>query len=157
MTCSGSTVPGHGPAGRPSFGSPGWNPVAVRGDDMAERVTSGGPAPTVTEADLDAFLRHRDDALARAEDRAASLALEAISGRIIHLAAGIVMHQNGLAPDAAEDLLRRSARMAAITLPQLAASVVRSGALAGSAVPHGPGARRETTSMSQGMRRTLTC
>jgi hypothetical protein len=38
-------------------------------------------------------------AVARAEDQAASLALEAISGRTINLAAGIVMHQCGLAPD----------------------------------------------------------
>jgi hypothetical protein len=69
-------------------------------------------------------------AVARAEDQSASLALEAISGRTINLAIGIVMHQNGLAPDDAEDLLRRSARTAGICLAQLAASVVRSGALA---------------------------
>jgi hypothetical protein len=75
-------------------------------------------------------------ALARAEDRAASLALEAISGRAINLATGIVMYQNGLAPDDAEDLLRKHARMAGRGLTQVAASVVRSGALADSAAPH---------------------
>lgn len=75
-------------------------------------------------------------AVARAEDRAASLALEAISGRAINLATGIVMRQYGLAPDAAEDLLRQSARMAAWSLTQVAAGVVRSGALAGPAPPH---------------------
>jgi ANTAR domain len=76
-------------------------------------------------------------AVARAEDRAASLALEAISGRTINLAAGIVMHQNGLAPDAAEDLLRQSARMTGRGLAQLAASVVRSGSLADSVAAQG--------------------
>ena len=76
-------------------------------------------------------------AVARAEDRAASLALEAISGRTINLATGIVMHQHGLAPDHAEDLLRQSARTAASGLPLLAASVVRSGALADSAASPG--------------------
>lgn len=74
-------------------------------------------------------------AVARAEDRAASLALEAISGRTINLATGVVMHQYGLAPDDAEDLLRRSARMAARGLAQVAAHVVRSGALPDSAAP----------------------
>jgi hypothetical protein len=74
-------------------------------------------------------------AVARAEDRAASLALEAISGRTINLATGIVMHQNGLAADDAEDLLRQSARITARSLAQVAASVVRSGALADSAAP----------------------
>ena len=76
-------------------------------------------------------------AVARAEERAASLALEAISGRTINLATGIVMHQYGLSPDHAEDLLRKSARVAAWGLPQLAASVVCSGALADSAAPSG--------------------
>jgi hypothetical protein len=75
-------------------------------------------------------------AVARAETQAASLALEAISGRTISLATGIVMHQNGLAPDDAEDLLRQSARMAGRGLAQVAASVVRSGALADSATSH---------------------
>jgi hypothetical protein len=76
-------------------------------------------------------------AVARAEDRAASLALEAISGRTINLAIGIVMHQRGLAPDEAERLLRRSARMAGTGLAQVATSVVRAGALADSAASHG--------------------
>jgi hypothetical protein len=83
-------------------------------------------------------------AVARAEARAASLALEAISGRAINLATGIVMHQKVLAPDDAEDLLRQCARTAGSSLAQIAASVVRSGALAGSSAPHarpGPGAR----------------
>jgi hypothetical protein len=79
-------------------------------------------------------------AVARAEDRAASLALEAISGRVINVATGVVMHQHGLAPDDAEDLLRQSARRAATGLAQVAASVVRSGVLAESAAPrHRPG------------------
>ena len=72
-------------------------------------------------------------AVARAEDRAASLALEAISGRTINLAIGIVMHQTGLPSDDAEDLLRQSARTAGTGLAKLAAGVVRSGALADSA------------------------
>ena len=76
-------------------------------------------------------------AVARAEERAASLALEAICGRTINLATGIVMQQYGLSPEGAEDLLRQSARTAAGGLPQLAASVVRSGALADSAAPSG--------------------
>jgi ANTAR domain-containing protein len=76
-------------------------------------------------------------AVARAEDRAASLALEAISGRTINLAIGIVMQQNGLQPDDAEDLLRQSARAAGRGLAQMAASVVRSGAPGESASSHG--------------------
>ena len=76
-------------------------------------------------------------AVARAENQGASLALEAISGRTINLATGIVMHQNGLAPDDAEDLLRQSARTAEIDLAQMAASVVRSGTLGDPAAPHG--------------------
>jgi hypothetical protein len=67
--------------------------------------------------------------VARAEDRAAALALEAISGRTISLATGIVMYQERLAADDAEDLLRRSARMTGRSLHQVAASVVRSGSL----------------------------
>jgi len=74
-------------------------------------------------------------AVARAEDRAARLALEAISGRTINLATGVVMRQYGLASDDAEDLLRQSARRAARSLAQVAASVVRSGALADSTAP----------------------
>jgi ANTAR domain len=64
-------------------------------------------------------------AVARAEDQAASLALEAISGRTINLAIGILMHQNGLLPDDADDLLRQSARTTGRGLAQMAASVVR--------------------------------
>jgi ANTAR domain len=71
-------------------------------------------------------------AVARAEDRAASLALEAISGRTISLAVGIVMHQHGTAADDAEDLLRQSAGMTSRSLHQVAASVVRSGTLGAS-------------------------
>jgi ANTAR domain len=67
--------------------------------------------------------------VARAEDRAASLAVQAICGRTISLATGIVMHQDGLAADDAEDLLRQSAEMTDGSLHQVAASVVRSGAL----------------------------
>ena len=68
-------------------------------------------------------------AMARAEDRAASLALAAISGRTINLATGIVMHRNKLAADDAEDLLRQSAWTTGRSLHQVAASVVRSGSL----------------------------
>jgi ANTAR domain len=74
-------------------------------------------------------------AVARAEDRAASLALEAISGHTIGLATGVVMGQYGLAPEDAEDLLRRSARMSGRGLAQVAASVVRCGALPEGALP----------------------
>ena len=63
--------------------------------------------------------------VARAEDQAAGVALEAISGRTINLATGIVMHQNGLAAQDAEDLLRRHARMTGSSLHEAAASVVR--------------------------------
>jgi hypothetical protein len=71
-------------------------------------------------------------AVARAEDRAANLAVEAISGRTISLATGIVMHQNGLPADDAEHLLRQSAGMTGRDLHQVAAGVVRSGALGAS-------------------------
>jgi ANTAR domain len=71
-------------------------------------------------------------AMARAEDQAASLALEAISNRTIGLATGIVMHQYGLGPEDAEDLLRQSATMSARGLAHVAASVVRCGALVAS-------------------------
>jgi ANTAR domain len=74
-------------------------------------------------------------AVARAEDQAANLALEAISARTVNLATGIVMHQNGLWPNDAGELLRQSARTAGIGLSQVAASVVRSGSLAGPAAP----------------------
>jgi len=76
-------------------------------------------------------------AVARAEDQAASLALEAISGRTINLAIGILIHQNGLPPEDAEDLLRQSARTAGTGLARMAACVVRSGALADPAASHG--------------------
>jgi hypothetical protein len=66
-------------------------------------------------------------AVARAEDRAATLALEAISGRTVSLATGIVMHQNGLTAQNAEHLLRQSAGRTGGNLHQLAAGVVRSG------------------------------
>jgi hypothetical protein len=68
-------------------------------------------------------------AVAQAEDRAASLALRAISGRTVSLATGIVMHQHGLGADEAEDLLRRAAGPTGGGLRQVAASVVRSGVL----------------------------
>jgi hypothetical protein len=68
-------------------------------------------------------------AVARAEDRAARLAIEAISGRAIHLATGIVMHQHGLAADDAEQLLRRSATTASADLHQVAVAVIHAGAL----------------------------
>jgi hypothetical protein len=72
--------------------------------------------------------------VARAEDRAANLALEAISGRTISLAIGIVMHQERLAADDAEDLLRRSAATTGRGLHEVAASVVRSGSLGASGI-----------------------
>jgi hypothetical protein len=65
-------------------------------------------------------------AVARAEQRAASLALEAISGRTINLATGIIMHRDRLPAADAEDLLRQSARTTGSDLYQVAASVVRS-------------------------------
>jgi hypothetical protein len=68
-------------------------------------------------------------AMARAEDRAANLALEAISGHTISLATGIVMHQAGLAADDAEHLLRQSAVLSGTDLHQMAAGVVQSGSL----------------------------
>jgi ANTAR domain len=74
-------------------------------------------------------------AVARAEDQAAGLALQAVSGRGISIATGIVMHEKGLAPDDAEDLLRQCARRAGTGLAEVAAGVVRSGSLAAS----GPG------------------
>jgi hypothetical protein len=68
-------------------------------------------------------------AVARAEDRAATLALGSISGRTIGLAVGIVMHQNGLQADDAEHMLRQLAGRTATDLHQVAAGVVRSGSL----------------------------
>jgi ANTAR domain len=76
-------------------------------------------------------------AVARAEDRAASLALAAISGRTVSLATGIVMHQDGLAAEEAEDRLRQAAAMTGSSLHEVAASVLRSGALPGRAARGG--------------------
>jgi ANTAR domain len=81
-------------------------------------------------------------AVARAEDRAANLVLQAISGRTISLATGIVMHQNGLAADDAEVLLRQSAGTAGRDLHQVAADVVRSGSLLASRAPRNGLGRR---------------
>ena len=75
-------------------------------------------------------------ALARAEDQAASLALQAIAGRTITLATGIIMHQYGLTPDQAEDLLRQSAKTAGASLAQLAATVAGTGVLPDPVPPH---------------------
>jgi hypothetical protein len=83
-------------------------------------------------------------AVAQAEDRAADLVLAAISGRRISLATGIVMHQNGLAADAAEDLLRQTARLTGRDLHQVAASVTHSGSLGASLVPRNGAARRRS-------------
>jgi FCD domain len=96
-------------------------------------------------------------AVRRAEDRAARLALEAVSGRTIQLATGIVMQQRGLAPDSAEDLLRESAKLTAKDLYEVAASVVRSGALtvartSGQAAAAPPDRRRWRGSSSAGGR-----
>jgi hypothetical protein len=109
-----------------------------------------GRAPSPTDAAVaDLMVKHvvalvdRERliaAVSRAEDRAASLALEAVCGRTISLATGIVMHQNRLTADEAEKLLRQSARIAGTDLAQLAAGVVRSGAL-----PHSAAAPRMTT------------
>jgi ANTAR domain len=77
-------------------------------------------------------------ALARAEDQAAGLALRAVSARAISIATGIVMHQKGLGPDDAEELLRQCARTDGAALSEVAACVVRSGSLAASS---GPGRR----------------
>jgi hypothetical protein len=81
------------------------------------------------------------EVVAQAEDRAANLALQAISGRTISLATGIVMLQNGLAADDAEDLLRQSAASASRELHQVAADVVRSGSLLASPARNGIGRR----------------
>jgi hypothetical protein len=76
-------------------------------------------------------------AVAQAEGQAADLALRAISGRGINLAIGIVMHQKGLTPDEAEDLLRRRARATGTSLDQVATSVVRSASASASASGEG--------------------
>jgi ANTAR domain len=73
--------------------------------------------------------------VAAADDRAARLAVEAITARTINIATGIVMHQRGLAPDDADDLLRQCARTAETGLSEMAATVVRSGSLTGSPRP----------------------
>jgi hypothetical protein len=78
-------------------------------------------------------------AVAQAEDRAANLALVAISGRTISLATGVVMHHKGLAAADAEDLLRQTAALTGRDLHQVAASVVQSGSLSAS-----PAARNGT-------------
>jgi ANTAR domain len=67
--------------------------------------------------------------VAQAEDRTAGLALQAISGRTINLAIGIVMHENGFAAEEAEDLLRQSAVITGTCLHQVAMGVVRSRSL----------------------------
>jgi hypothetical protein len=74
-------------------------------------------------------------ALARAEDQAASLALQAIAGRTITLAAGIIMHQYGVTPDQAEILLRQSAKTAGTSLAQMAITITGTKALPDPAPP----------------------
>lgn len=69
-------------------------------------------------------------ALGQSDDRAAQLALEAISGRTISLATGIVMHQGALSQDAAEEELRLAAEQAGSNLYAVATQVVLAGALA---------------------------
>jgi hypothetical protein len=106
-----------------------------------------GRAPSESDAAIaDLMIRHLiavvdrerlTAAVAQAEDRAARLALEAVCGRTIDVATGIVMHQNRVSADDAEKLLRRSARIAGREFAQVAASVVRSGALADSAASPG--------------------
>jgi hypothetical protein len=72
-------------------------------------------------------------AIGRSDDRAAEMALEAISGRTINTAIGIVMHQRALSPDDAEDLLRQAGAATRSSLYEVAMHVVRSGALAAGA------------------------
>ena len=74
-------------------------------------------------------------AVGRAENRAASLALQAICGRAISLATGIVMRQEGLSPDGAENRLRQAASKTGSGLPEVAAAVLRARSLAGPATP----------------------
>jgi ANTAR domain len=100
-----------------------------------------GRAPSETDAVLaDLIVKHSIAlveqerllaAVGRAEDRAASLALESISGRAISLATGIVMHERDLSPDEAEEALRHAAAVTGTALGALAARVVRSRDLAG--------------------------
>jgi hypothetical protein len=65
----------------------------------------------------------------KAEDRAAGLALRAISGRAFNLATGIVMHHEGLAAEAAESRLRQAASDTGADLAEVAARVLRGEAL----------------------------
>jgi hypothetical protein len=81
-------------------------------------------------------------AMGRSDDRAAEMALEAISGRTINIAVGIVMHQRALSPGDAEDLLRRVGATTGSSLYEVATHVVRSGALADPAPRTGPAPRR---------------
>jgi ANTAR domain len=66
-------------------------------------------------------------ALGQADDRAAQVALDAICGRTINLATGIVMHQRRLSQQAAEELLRRAAQASGGSLYTVAAQVLRAG------------------------------
>jgi hypothetical protein len=68
-------------------------------------------------------------ALAQSDDRAAQVALDAISGRTINLATGIVMHQRTLSQQAAEELLRRAAHATGASLYTVAGQVLRAGSL----------------------------
>jgi hypothetical protein len=116
--------------------------VSVTGDPSYAGVVTHwwiARAPTDSDAVIaDLMVRHLAAlveherliaAVARAEDRAATLALGSISGRTIGLAVGIVMHQNGLPADDAEHVLRQLARRTGTDLHQVAAGVVRSGSL----------------------------
>jgi hypothetical protein len=81
-------------------------------------------------------------AIGRSDDRAAEMALEAISGRTINTAIGIVMHQRALSPEGAEDLLRRAGAATGSSLYEVATYVVRSGALADSPPDPAPARKR---------------
>jgi len=63
---------------------------------------------------------------AQAEELAASLAVRAVSGRTISIATGVVMHQRGVGPDEAEELLRERAREGGAGLSEVSAGVVLS-------------------------------
>jgi ANTAR domain len=82
-------------------------------------------------------------AIGRSDDRAAEMALEAISGRTINTATGIVMHQRALSPEGAEDLLRRAGAATGSSLYEVATYVVRSGALADSPPDPAPARKRD--------------
>jgi hypothetical protein len=75
------------------------------------------------------------EAAAEAETRSAQLALEAMTGRAIGEATGIVMATRHLAKTAAADLLKAASRQSGRTLHEVALEVVHAGALV-----HGPGA-----------------